>query len=363
MEIEGETLPSVMEGITYLRTINLGKKVKLGKRVAVIGGGNTAIDCARTARRSGAKDITIIYRRSRSEMPALEDDVESTEKEGIKIEFLAAPRRLLSEKGKLFAIECIRMKLGEPDSGGRPRPVPLEKSEFIVPVDSVIAATGQVPQTEWLKEFGISINKNGIIETSFETTATTIEGIFAGGDGAGSRAFVADAIASGKKGALAISCYLDGVDVESEFTKHRIGDQGSFSFQHFIDPEHYPADLTKVVPYDKINTLCFPGGARHNNPENLSSKDAVKSFREVVGGIDTTHMPLEIYRCFKCGTCTHCDLCFLLCPDISIIKGKDGYSIKTDFCKGCSQCATTCPRNIIEMREGTTQAPAIGGGK
>jgi NADPH-dependent glutamate synthase beta subunit-like oxidoreductase/Pyruvate/2-oxoacid:ferredoxin oxidoreductase delta subunit len=361
--IEGETSPGVFEGINYLRTVSFKKKVKLGKKVAVIGGGNTAIDCARTARRSGAKDITIIYRRGRSEMPALAEDVEGTEKEGIKIELLSAPKRLISENGKLTGIECIRMKLGELDASGRPRPVPLEGSEFIIPVDSVIAAIGQVPQAEWVKKFGVSLTKNGVIETSFETTATNIEGIFAGGDGTGTRAFVADAIASGKKGALAIFCYLEGIDVIKEFKNHQIGDQQSYSFQHFLDPKHYPADLKKVVPYDKINTLCFPHGVRHNNPDSLTPKEAVKNFHEVAGSLEATQMPFEAYRCFKCGTCTHCDLCFLLCPDISIIKGEDGYGIKTDFCKGCGQCSTTCPRNVIEMSEGATQSQGTGGGK
>jgi NADPH-dependent glutamate synthase beta subunit-like oxidoreductase/Pyruvate/2-oxoacid:ferredoxin oxidoreductase delta subunit len=350
--IEGEDLSGVIEGVAYLRTINLGKKVKLGKKVAVIGGGNTAIDCARTARRSGEKDITIIYRRSIAEMPALAEDVGSAKKEGIKIEFLAAPKRLIAENGKLSGIECVRMRLGDPDASGRPRPVPVEGSEFVVPVDSVITAIGQVPEAEFVKELGISLDGSGMIQISSESTATNIDGIFAGGDSAGTKAFVADAIASGKKGALAIFCYLEGKDIHKEFKNYQIGNQPSFSFQRFLDPEHYPADLKKVIPYDKINTLCFPHGTRHSNPDHLTPKEAVKTFREVTGSVDPAQMPFEIYRCFKCGTCTHCDLCFLLCPDISIVKGKDGYTIKTDFCKGCSQCATTCPRNVIEMGGG-----------
>jgi len=380
--IEGEDLPGVIEGVAYLRTINLGKKVKLGKKVAVIGGGNTAIDCARTARRSGAKDITIIYRRSIAEMPALAEDVGSAEKEGIKIEFLTAPKRLIAENGKLSGIECVCMRLGDPDASGRPRPVTVEGSEFVVPVDSVITAIGQVPEAEFVKELGISLDGSGIIQISSESTATNIDGIFAGGDSAGTKAFVADAIADGKKGALAIFCYLEGRDIHKEFKNHQIGNQPSFSFQRFLDPEHYPADLKKVIPYDKINTLCFPHGARHSNPDHLTPKEAVKTFKEVTGSIDPAQMPFEIYRCFKCGTCTHCDLCFLLCPDISIVKGKDGYTIKSDFCKGCGQCATTCPRNVIEMgevlssqgeregeaprilfAEGATRAPVTGGGQ
>ncbi len=191
-----------------------------------------------------------------------------------------------------------------------------------------------------------------MIQISSETTATSVDGVFAGGDGAGTKAFVADAIASGKLGALAVYCYFEGKDVKKELKNHQIGNQQSFSFQHFLNPKHYPVDLKKVVPYEKINTLCFPHGVRHNNPESVPPKEAVKTFREGTSGIEASRMPFEIYRCFKCGTCTHCDLCFLLCPDISIIKGTDGYTIKTDFCKGCGQCATTCPRNVIEMVEG-----------
>lgn len=352
LKLEGENLPGVMDGVTYLRTINSGKKVTLGKKVAVIGGGNTAIDCARTARRLGAKDITIIYRRSRSEMPALTEDVEGMEREGIKIELQAAAKRLISENGKLSAIECIRMKLGEADASGRPGPLPIEGSEFFIPVDSLIAAIGQIPETKCVRDFGLSIGKSGVIQVSPETAATNIEGVFAGGDGAGARAFVADAIASGKLGALAIFCYLDGRDIKKEFENHQIGNEQSFSFQHFVDPEHYPADLKKVVPYEKINTLCFPHGTRNINPERVSLKEAVKTFQEVIGGVEPSQMPFEIYRCFKCGTCTRCDLCFLLCPDISIVKGVDKYTIKKDFCKGCGQCAATCPRNVIEMEGG-----------
>jgi NADPH-dependent glutamate synthase beta subunit-like oxidoreductase/ferredoxin len=345
--IAGEDSPGVMEGITYLRTINLGKKVKLGKKVGVIGGGSTAIDCARTARRLGAKDITIIYRRSRAEMPALAEDVEGMEREGIKVELLAAPIRLLSENGKLSGIECVRMKLGEPDASGRPRPLPIEGSEFLVPVDSLIAAIGQAPETDLAYEPGLSWTTHGMIDIT-RMGVTTMDGVFAGGDGTGTKAYVADAIASGKIAALAIVCYLNGTDVNKEFAEHRIGAASSFSFQHFIDPKTYPSDLRKIVPYEKVNTLCFPHGARRENPDTVS----IKGFQEVLGGLDKAMMAAEIYRCFKCGTCTGCDLCFLLCPDLSLVKEKKGYSVRVDYCKGCSICAASCPRNVIEIGGG-----------
>lgn len=345
--LSGDDSPGVMDGITYLREISLGKKIKLGKKVAVIGGGNTAIDCARTARRLGAKDITIIYRRSMAEMPALAEDVEGMEREGIKIELLAAPTRLLSENGKLSGIECVRMKLGEPDASGRPRPLPIEGSEFLVPINSLIAAIGQTPETDLAYEPELSWTSQGMIDIT-RMGVTTMDGVFAGGDCAGTKAYVADAIASGKVAALAIICYLTDTDANKEFAGHRIGAASSFSFQHFIDPKTYPSDLTKIVPYEKVNTLCFPHGARRENPDTVS----IKGFQEVLGGLDKAMMAAEIYRCFKCGTCTGCDLCFLLCPDLSLVKEIKGYSVRVDYCKGCSICAASCPRNVIEIGGG-----------
>ncbi len=348
--VEGEDLPDVMEGIGFLRSINLGKKIKVGKKVAVIGGGNTAIDCARVARRLGAKEVTIVYRRSQKEMPALTEDVAAVEREGIKIEFLTAPKRIVSDDGRLSGIECLRMALGGLDDSGRAQPVPVQGSEFIVSVDTVIAAIGQAPDTQFAKDFGLNVSRNGVIEISPETTETNIEGVFAGGDGAGIKAFVADAIASGKMGALAVHCYLEHRNVKEEFQRHQIGTKPRFSFQSFMNPDDYQVDLKQVVPYEKINTLCFSHGTRKENPEALTPKQGVRSFKEVTGSIDPQQMTAEIERCFKCGTCTECDLCFLLCPDISLVKsGKKGYTVKMDYCKGCSICATSCPRNVIEI--------------
>jgi len=351
--VEGEGMPGVSQGIDFLRSTTMGEKLTVGKQVAVIGGGNTAIDCARTAKRMGAGDVTIIYRRSRAEMPALPEDVDAVGHEGIKLELLAAPKRLVAQDGRLSGIECLRMQLGTPDESGRARPVPVAGSEFTIAVDMVIAAVGQAPDLGFVKDLGLGISKHGVIEISPQTAATNVEGVFAGGDGAGVKAYVADAIASGKTAALGIFCYLEGREIPEELKKHQIGDRSSFSFQHFIDSEAYQVDLKNVVPYAKINTLCFSHIDRNENPEQLKPKARTKGFKEVVGGIDPSRMALEIGRCFKCGTCTHCDLCFLLCPDISIQKnGTNGYTVKTDYCKGCSICASSCPRQVIEIHGG-----------
>ena len=179
---------------------------------------------------------------------------------------------------------------------------------------------------------------------------TSVKGVFAGGDLAGERAFVADAVAGGKRAALAIACFLEGRDFQKELERLRIGSGQSIAFGPFLDPEKNQTDLRKVVPLEKINILCFPPAGRRAKPERPAPDRRPRTFEEVTGGLDPAQMNGEISRCFKCGTCIHCDLCFLLCPDVSIEKiGWEGYRVNTDYCKGCGQCAATCPRQVIEM--------------
>lgn len=350
--IEGENLPGVIVGTEMLRGIAMGEIPKTGRRVAVIGGGSTAIDCARSIRRMGVGDVTI-YRRSRFELTDLTEEVRAAEAEGIKIDVGATANRFIAEKGHLAAMELINMAFEKPDAAGAIFSVPVEGTEFVIPIDTAIVAVGQTPEPDLRNEPVLSWNQRGMIEVSPRTGATSVEGVFAGGDSAGVRAFVADAIASGKAAALSISCYLEGKDALGEFEAHRIGSGPSFSFQHVLAPSHDHVDLRKVVSYEKINTLCFSHGARNDNPGEEGSGGSVENFDEVAGGLGHQAMSAEIERCFKCGACTLCDLCFLLCPDISIVKEKYGYGVRTDYCKGCTICATSCPRNVIE----------IGGGK
>jgi NADPH-dependent glutamate synthase beta subunit-like oxidoreductase len=336
---KGVAMDGAIDGIDFLRRVNSGEKVALGEKVAVIGGGNTAVDCARVLRRLGVKQVTIVYRRSRAEMPALPEDVEAVEREGVRIEFLAAP-----ETVRRGSLGCLRMELGEADESGRRRPVPVEGGGFEVPADTVIAAIGQVPDSGFVGEIGVQVAGTGMIRSE-SSSATNVEGVFAGGDGAGGTAFVADAIAAGKKAALAISCYLEKKDEAYEYERRRIGARTSFSAG-----DSQNVDLKHVVPYEELNSICFPYAPRNGNPS--LGKEAVGSFKETTGGLDPGEAEREISRCFKCGTCTECDLCFLLCPDISVIKEARGYSVKTDYCKGCGVCATTCPRNAITMGGG-----------
>jgi NADPH-dependent glutamate synthase beta subunit-like oxidoreductase/NAD-dependent dihydropyrimidine dehydrogenase PreA subunit len=348
--IEGEGLPGVKEGIPFLRGINRGESLEVGRRVAIIGGGNTAMDCARTARRLGGEEVTVVYWRSRTEMPALAEETASLEREGIRLLLQAAPKRLLAEGGRLSGLECLKMDLGAPDDSGRSRPLPIAGSEFILPVDTVITAVGQVPEAEFVGEIGLSLDVTGLITVDLETRETNVKGVFAGGDLAGERAFVADAVAGGKRAALAIACFLEGRDFHKELERLRIGSRQSIAFGPFLDPERNRADLRRVVPFEKINTLCFPWAGRRSNPERPAPERRPRTFEALSGGLDPAEMNGEISRCFKCGTCVHCDLCFLLCPDVSIQRiGWEGYRVNPDYCKGCGQCAATCPRQVIEM--------------
>jgi len=179
MGIEGEENPGVIDGATFLREVNLGLKPSLGEKVAVVGGGNVAIDAARTAARLGARKVNILYRRSQTEMPAAPGEVEQALEEGVEILFLVTPTRIKRENGRLN-VTCIRMELGEPDASGRRQPVPLKDSEFNREFDTLIAAIGQAPQTP--DDFRIRIGKGSTIQIDPVTLTTNRAGVFAGGD-------------------------------------------------------------------------------------------------------------------------------------------------------------------------------------
>jgi len=205
--VEGEEHPKVIDCITFLTSVNLGKPIELGERVIVVGGGNAAIDSARTALRLGSKEVTILYRRTRSEMPASPHEVEAALHEGVKIEFLAAPTRVFSKDGAI-SLEAIRMKLGAPDASGRPRPEPIPGSEFLIDCDAVVAAIGQRPEIP--EQFDLVTQRGNVLETDSKTLATSRPGIFAAGDAVTGPASVVEAIGAGRKAAISIDKYLGG---------------------------------------------------------------------------------------------------------------------------------------------------------
>jgi NADH-quinone oxidoreductase subunit F len=210
LHIEGEELNGVIDAVDFLRKVSLGQKPKIGQKVAVIGGGNAAIDAARTAHRLG-KDVKIYYRRTRKEMPAMHEEIEEAISEGISIELLTAPIRAIGSDGVLTGVEFIRMKLGEVDESGRARPIPIEGSEFVVDIDALIPAISQEPDIKSvIKESGLKFTKWNTIEANPETFYTDIEGVFAGGDVVTGPDTVTKAIADGKIAASMIDKFVNG---------------------------------------------------------------------------------------------------------------------------------------------------------
>lgn len=211
--IEGEELKGVIDAIDFLWKVNMQQKVSLGTRVGVIGGGNGAVDSARTATHKGAREVVVLYRRSKEEMSANPWEAIEAEKEGVRFEFLVAPKRVLGKKGKVVGLECIKMKLGELDETGRKRPFPIEGSEFIVELDTIIVAIGEEPEVTFLPR-EVELDKGNRILVNPITMETTMQGVFAGGDVVTGPASVMEAILAGKRAACSIDQYLTQIKEE-----------------------------------------------------------------------------------------------------------------------------------------------------
>jgi heterodisulfide reductase subunit A-like polyferredoxin len=309
LQVEGSDLPGVVDGIRFLRSLNIGEKVPIGKKVAVVGGGNTAIDCARTAKRLGAEEVTMVYRRSRAEMPAAKEEVEAMEREGIKIAWLTLPTRFLSVHGRLSAMQSIAMTLGEPDASGRRRPVPVPGSETTTVVDTAILAIGQLAQIDFLKALGASVNPNGTLAIDPRNGATCVAGVFAGGDVVTGAAYVIDAIAAGKKAARSIGQYLSGKPIEAP------ADQK--------EPEKLSDD--EVAAFRRR----FPREKRALEQE-LPVAERIGNFREVALGFDREQAMREARRCLagRIEGCIECHECERRCGAGAINFGQNGRNVE-----------------------------------
>ena len=261
MRTDGENAPGVVDGVDFLREVSLGKKVNVGNRVLVVGGGNVAIDAARTAVRLGAKEVTIVYRRTRAEMPASEEEIEEALEEGVKIEYLATLTKIVSQNGRL-KVEFIRMELGKVDESGRRRPVPIKGSEFIGEYDLMVKAIGQelvVPD-----KFGLEVERGGRIRVNPETLASSRTGVFAGGDVVSGPASVIEAIAGGRQAAIAIDRYLGGEGKIDEVLAPPEGAVPPMDMSKVEGEKHRPS--IKMMPvHERI--LCFAQVALGYNPE------------------------------------------------------------------------------------------------
>ena len=287
--LEGEEVQGVLHAVDFLRKVALGESVKSGEKVVVVGGGNAAIDAARTAFRLGAKEVTISYRRTRAEMPAQEEEIEDAEYEGIKIEYLTAPTRLLIEDGQIRGMECIRMQLGDLDESGRPRPVPIPGSEFKIEADTIIPAISQSSDLSFLSQKdGIKTTRWGGIEADPFTLEASVKGIFAGGDVVTGPQTYIDAMGSGRKAAISIDRYLRGEDLRAG--REEEGPQ----------KDYIKIDIDGVEYRERAPTTTLPLKERRN-------------FNEVNFGLREEDVIREAERCLQCGGCSECLECIKAC--------------------------------------------------
>jgi heterodisulfide reductase subunit A len=345
LRVPGEELNGVVPGLAFLRSKALQHQAQ-GADVVVIGGGNTALDTARTSLRSGARRVRVLYRRTREQMPAFADEVAEAGAEGVEIETLVAPIAFLGSAGKLEAVRLIELRLGTPQADGRLRPVPVDGAEQELACDLAIIAAGQEARPEpFLRELRW---ENGRVWVD-GWGCTSQSGFFAGGDLIPAKASVVDAVATGKRAALGIHLSLTGNLSEDALQAVTLGPGPAFSLAAWIErPEGW---LPNKVARPDSHTLLF---TPHKSPLTIPEADPAERVRsgvEVTQGLSTSQASEEAERCLQCGTCVGCDRCLTFCPEGAVIppdrKG-EAYTVRDEYCKGCSICASVCVRGVME---------------
>ena len=318
--IENEKAEGVIDGTEFLFKVNTGEKVPAGDRVVVVGGGNVAIDCARTCARLGFKDVNIVYRRSRAEMPAITEEIAEAEREGVRLTLLAGPKKVVVKGGRAAGLECVKNKLCEPDAGGRRRPVSVAGSEFIIEAGLIIAAVGEQPELSFLAGDTDVVVSDGLIKTDPVTLESGIKGVFAGGDAVTGPATVIQAMAAGRKAAVSIDRYLQGEPLDA-------GREGEAVFESKL-----MVDTWGIVPESRSDMPVRPVSQRRGN------------FKEVETGLGREEAVREAKRCLSCD----CKLCINLlgCPALIVENGQA--VVDAPQCPGCGICAQVCPHDAIK---------------
>ncbi len=390
MRVDGERLSGVYKGIEYLEQIAKGKAVSLGSHVAVVGGGNTAVDCARTALRCGAEHVSIVYRRTKDEMPAEPAEIEAAIHEGIEMVFLTAPVSIEADaSGVVCSVKCEKMELGEPDRSGRRRPVVIEGSEFAIPVTAVIGAIGQKTNTSYLwNDVPVKLNKWGDIDIDGKTLETSVEKVFAGGDCVTGPATVVQAIAAGRRAAEAISQYLEsgyvaGFNDDYSCSRGGFEDLPRYEFSKIPKlPRVKQSEIdlnTAVSSFDEVELTITEQQALAEAGRCLEcgcTKRHTCQLREEASGLGVTHnrelqwcrnYPKNIDHPFiirDTNKCISCGRCIAACSEIGgpgvlgfymkqgklCVGTKTGEPLKETDCISCGQCVASCPCGALEYK-------------
>jgi len=350
--VSGETSESVKDGLEFLRSVRQGEKPSCQGLSAVIGGGNTAVDVARTVIRLGGK-AAILYRRRRQDMPAFAEEIAMAMEEGVALHELLAPGAIEAQ-GDQYKLILRKMKIEGQDKDGRGRIVPDGDKTSEVTVERIFTATGADVAEPW---YNPPSDKSGAITLSHCQIKFDKGGIplVYGGDLTNVTKNVTQAIASGKQAAMAIDTYFQqGRDaIESRLASCRVGDGLSLSMEVYMQGARRLRSSHIVQP-EEINTDYFQFEARVVQPR-LLVEERTGSFNEIDMRISANLAIREASRCFNCGLCNQCDNCYIFCPDVAVIRGRnmEDRHINFDYCKGCGLCAAECPRNAVTLeREG-----------
>ncbi len=314
VDIPARDAGRIVDAVSFLRSVASGERPVIGRRVAVYGGGNTAMDAARVARRMGADEALIVYRRTREQMPAHLDEAEDAEREGVRIHWL---RTIAAFDGPELEVELMEL-----DESGYPQPTGRFET---LAADTVILALGQESDTAFLRRVpGVEFAPDGTVQVS-TSLQTGSPGLFAGGDMVPSDQTVTVGVGHGKKAARHIDAWLRGATAVSA-------------------PKH------ELASFDKLHLWYFGDNPRRQQPE-LPPEERIAGFGEVVGGLSAEEAVYEAGRCLSCGNCFECDGCLGACPEDAVIKLGEGHRYRFDYdrCTGCGICFEQCPVHAIEM--------------
>ncbi|MHB1688869.1 MAG: FAD-dependent oxidoreductase [Ignavibacteriaceae bacterium] len=318
LDIPGENLKGIISGVDFLRKVNVGISPQLGSHVAIVGGGNTAIDSARTALRLGCKKVTILYRRTKNEMPASHEELIDAEAEGVHISYLIAPIEALSENGNIKALKCIRMSLGEPDSSGRRRPIPVPNSEHELEFDNVIVAISQSPNLAGINgksRIEFKTTKWNTVEANPETLQTHDPHIFAGGDLVLGPSTIIASMGQGRRAAESIDKFINGQPLENYTT-------------HIVKPEVLRGESFR--PHSYALTYKETPKVKREDVPKTDAKERIKNFEEVELGFTEAQAKREASRCLNCGVCVECHECERVCEPKAVDYGMKDEIVEVD---------------------------------